>query len=106
MNWVCKWLGHNPFSHSVMTGIGPVPTIHNMDINGFEDEFYVNKSGRLRGVDPEEWRADNSAVHEYYKQFDTRSPAALVEEMDSPEKRLGAVNVVPTNHHVQISRAA
>jgi GTP-dependent phosphoenolpyruvate carboxykinase len=40
-------------------------------------------------VDEDEWRAEVPLIREHLAQFDSRLPAALVEQVDALERRLG-----------------
>jgi phosphoenolpyruvate carboxykinase (GTP) len=72
---------------AVETPIGAVPTLDAIDTEGI-DVSRQDMEELLR-VDIEGWRAEVPLVRDYYAQFGDRLPPALVEQVDTLEKRLG-----------------
>ena len=64
-----------------------VPTLDAIDIDGLD--VTPEHMEELLRVDTEGWRAEVPLIREYYAQFGDRLPAALAEQVDTLEQRLG-----------------
>jgi phosphoenolpyruvate carboxykinase (GTP) len=67
--------------------IGWVPGTNDIDVEGLD--VSEDDMAELLRVDLEGWRAEVPSIREHYGQFGDRLPAALYEEVDALEKRLG-----------------
>ena len=69
------------------TPIGYVPFVSDLDLDGLDlDEKIVEG---LLDVDAKLWLEDVAGIREFYARVGNRVPAALYEELDALEKRLG-----------------
>jgi phosphoenolpyruvate carboxykinase (GTP) len=64
-----------------------VPGTGDIDIEGLD--VSADDMAELLRVDADEWRAEVPLIRELYAQFGERLPAALADEVDALEKRLG-----------------
>jgi len=73
---------------AVPTPIGYVPTPGSLDLTGLTLSEKVIEE--LLAVDPAEWRQEVESIREFFKQFGERLPHALIDELDSLDRRLTA----------------
>ncbi|MGB9626951.1 MAG: phosphoenolpyruvate carboxykinase domain-containing protein, partial [Phycisphaerae bacterium] len=73
---------------AVPTPIGYVPTPESLDLTGLALSEKVIEE--LLAVDPAEWRQEVESIREFFKQFGERLPHAMVDELESLERRLTA----------------
>lgn len=73
-------------AQSTETAIGHLPRAEDINVEGLDITPEALKE--LLTVDPSLWRKEVSDVREYLKGFGTRTPAALLRELDEVEKRL------------------
>ncbi|MGH2721488.1 MAG: phosphoenolpyruvate carboxykinase (GTP) [Actinomycetota bacterium] len=83
--WVCRRVAGT--AEASETPIGLVPGPKALDVAGLDvaDEDLAT----LLTVDPDEWRAEVPGIREHYALLGDRLPAALAEELEKLEKRLG-----------------
>jgi phosphoenolpyruvate carboxykinase (GTP) len=74
-------------AEAIETPIGSVPGTGDIDIEGLD--VSADDMAELLRVDADEWRAEVPLIRELYAQFGERLPAALADEVDALEKRLG-----------------
>ncbi len=73
---------------AVPTPIGYVPTPKSLDLTGLTLSEKVIEE--LLAVDPAEWRQEVESIREFFKQFGERLPHAMIDELDSLDRRLTA----------------
>ena len=69
------------------TAIGYVPNVDDIDIAGLD--ITKETLAGLLNVDNELWKEDVAGIKDFYRQVGDRVPAALYEELEALEKRLG-----------------
>ena len=72
---------------AVDTPIGFVPTLDSLDVSGVD--VSPADMAELLDVNVDEWRAEVPSIRQHYAQFGDRLPAALHEQVDLLESRLG-----------------
>jgi phosphoenolpyruvate carboxykinase (GTP) len=70
----------------VDTPIGRVPAPDALDTDGLD--LSGEALAALLRVEPEDWKAQLSQVHEHYAQFGDRLPAELRTQLEALERRL------------------
>ncbi len=69
------------------TAIGTVPTPDDLELDGLDAT--TEQVGEALQVDPAQWRAECEGIRGHFDKFGDHLPAALLEELDALEARLG-----------------
>ncbi len=85
LEWVFKRVAGE--ADAVDTPIGFVPTLDSLDVSGVD--VSPADMAELLEVNVDEWRAEVPSIRQHYAQFGDRLPAALHEQVDLLESRLG-----------------
>src|SRR3954469_2166993 len=69
------------------TPIGVVPRASDLDLDGLDAS--AEQIAAALVVEPAQWQAETKGIGSYFEEFGDHMPAALIEELDALERRLG-----------------